>query len=260
VQFTPTSVEQAQQFAAWLARHGSLIGQLHLCDGKWQDIPAFEPCAPILVASAIRAAAAGSGLQQLRKVTDSMPTLAMLSALSNVSSLTSLELEFCSTKHMWYSGHQADSPAAQSISKMASALSSLSSLQRLQLDWTGAGVSYLYAEQPSRNPLWQGLSGLQRLTSLTSTYCTAEQRQMCSCEQCQHYELLDVQPLLHCGASLQQLTLPVLRELDHDDLCQTPRVPVVLAQPISALSALTELVVPELVIIGAAGGAARVPR
>jgi hypothetical protein len=202
VQFTPTSVEQAEQFAAWLARHGALMGQLHLRSGKWQDTPAFEPCAPILVASALKAAAARSGLQQLRQVVDSMPTPAMLSALKNVSSLTSLVLNFENTRHTWYDDCTW---AAQSVGKVANALSGLSQLQALQLDWTGS--KYQSRDQLSSNFLWQGLSGLQRLTSLTTAYEAATETQLCTCWQCEQYELLDVQPLLGCGASLQHLTL-----------------------------------------------------
>jgi hypothetical protein len=56
--FSATTAEQTGQFAAWLARHGSLVGQLQLSIDRWQELPLFAPSAPVLIANHLNIAAA----------------------------------------------------------------------------------------------------------------------------------------------------------------------------------------------------------
>ncbi|WIA16354.1 hypothetical protein OEZ85_013052 [Tetradesmus obliquus] len=215
--------------------------------GDWREKQVIAPCAcaPILIASHLKAAAARNILPNLHTVVDNMPSPAVLSALAKVSSLTKLEL-YCSVavKH-WYLIDDNFSPAEHrvmvdpaSASKLACELSGLRQLRALHLRWADIST------RNDVNPLWRGLSGLSQLTSLTTTYTLPEDDMgyLCYLGQDKSIEI-DLQGQLTCKHTLAKLTvLPTDGYLFGSD---RP-----LLRPLTSLQALTDLVAPAAVIEG----------
>jgi hypothetical protein len=170
--FSARSLQQAQHFASWLTRNGSLVKQLQFSFHKrWVDGKAFQAGAATIVACAVSTAASRGTLQHLESVVDRMPSPMMLNALSGISSLTSLKLDFSRVED-WYPSF---SPAAYNSDydddddegggivrgaeqdQLTQSLSRLTQLRELSLNWPCSGS----------NPLWAPLPALAQLTALT---------------------------------------------------------------------------------------------
>jgi hypothetical protein len=240
--FSARSLQQAQHFASWLAHNGSLVKQLQFSlHTSWVDGGAFSAGAPAILACAISAAASCGTLQHLQSVVDHMPSPTMLNALSGISSLTSLQLDFTSVKD-WYGGTQAaayssddDSddddqrhPQSAGNSKLTEHLSRLTHLRKLSLNWP----------HETRNPLWRPLANLAQLTALTMTCCDFS-----------GLSRVDTPWLLAQGpTSLQKLELiPTPRYWDGDSHWLQPHPADIDMQPLESLhnlKLLTELRAP----------------
>jgi hypothetical protein len=200
--FSARSLQQAEQFAAWLTRNGSLVKQLQFsCRSHWDHGSASLPVAARILACAVSAAAS-------------------CGPLSSISTLTSLELNFNRVEG-WYYDLQAQQLAAAHSSDdddsevdeddyyhvadadddeddeedyqlgpvtaaMTEELSRITQLRRLSLDWPPSIV----------NPLWRPLSNLAQLTALTMI-------DMCFEDQHHPFQL----QLPHGPTSLQHLAL-----------------------------------------------------